>query len=278
MSNTGRSHKRTHKTGSSKSSPDHLAVHSGHSYEGMSGNNSTTSSGATRNTGGRPNGKIRNNQQNFHCSNTDTPLFLGSNGNANQSPALQNYSRRSPRDDPWTPETASYAYSQRPDGTYNGPYNSSSGNSRYNNLYNSSPVNDPYNDPYNNNPYSNYPYNNNSYNSTPSSNSHLGNDYPYNDNPYNSTPSSNSHLGNDYPYNDNPYNSTPSNNNHPVNDSSGVPPYANRNGRIPNGDSNNSRSNNTYSRDYDTMYGRRSNSENNQNNTSSNRARNDSRR
>ena len=180
------------------------------------------------------------------------PFLPGSNGNADQSPALRDYSRRSPQDDPWTPETASYAYSQRPDGTYNGPYNSSSGNSRYNNLYNSSPVNDPYNDPYNN--------------------------YPYNNNSYNSTPSSNSHPGNDYPYNDNPYNSTPSNNNHPVNDSFGVPPYANRNGRIPNGDSNNSRSDNTYSRDYDTTYSRRGNSENNQNNTSSNRARNDSRR
>ena len=57
MSNTGRSHKKTRKTGSSKSRPDSLAVHSGHSYESMSGNNSTTSSRATRNTAGHPNGR-----------------------------------------------------------------------------------------------------------------------------------------------------------------------------------------------------------------------------
>ena len=171
---------------------------------------------------------VRNIQQKFHRSDTDTLLFPGSYGNLNQSPALQDLIRGPQRDDPWAPENASYAYGQRSDGTYNSPYNSFPGNDRYNN-------------PYNNNQYDNNPYNNN-------------------------------------PYTNNPYNDDPYNNNNPADHSSGVPPYANRNGRIPNGDSNNSRSNNTYGSDYETTYGRSSNSENNQNNTSNNRSRNNPRR
>ena len=181
---------------------------------------------------------VRNAQQKFHRSDTDYPLFPGPYDDLNQSYALQNYTRRRREDDPWSPANPYHAYGQRADGANNGPHNSPRSNSRYDNLYSSSPVNDPYNDQYNNNSYGNNPYTNNPYNN----------------------------------------NNTTTNNNNPGNDFPDVPPYANRNGRVPNGDSNNSRSNNTYPSDYDTTYGRRSHSEHNRNNTSSNRSRNNSRR
>lgn len=160
-------------------------------------------------------------------------LFPGSHGDVTDSPALQDYIRRSQRDDPWTPWTARHAYGEYPDNTYSNSYNTTSGNAGDN----YPPANRQYNDPYSN------AQRNNADNS-----------------PYNNTPV-------DRQYN-NPYN------NNTANGSSGLPTYATRDGRFPNGNSSNARFSNTYGNDYDTTSGRSINSENNQNNTSNSRSRN----